>query len=56
MGHHQGLKTLKGLFQFCKNWTIKILTAYDFSDKNTLQPTEEVNFLMLLFEKLLGTT
>lgn len=52
-GHRQGAKTLKELLRCCKNWGIKILTAYAFSTENWRRPTQEVDFLMLLFEKLL---
>ncbi|MFN6516260.1 MAG: isoprenyl transferase [Nostoc sp. CreGUA01] len=52
-GHRQGAKTLKELLRCCKNWGIKALTAYAFSTENWQRPVEEVNFLMLLFERLL---
>ncbi|MBD2450778.1 isoprenyl transferase [Nostoc sp. FACHB-152] len=52
-GHRQGAKILKELLRCCKDWGIKALTAYAFSTENWRRPTEEVDFLMLLFEKLL---
>ncbi|WP_414621870.1 isoprenyl transferase [Calothrix sp. CCY 0018] len=52
-GHRQGAKTLKELLRCCKDWGINILTAYAFSTENWRRPTEEVDFLMLLFEKML---
>ncbi|MEH2246567.1 isoprenyl transferase [Nostoc sp.] len=52
-GHRQGAKTLKELLRCCKDWGIKALTAYAFSTENWQRPVEEVNFLMLLFERLL---
>ncbi len=52
-GHRQGAKTLKELLRCCKDWGIKMLTAYAFSTENWRRPTEEVDFLMLLFEKML---
>ncbi|MEO1431101.1 MAG: isoprenyl transferase [Cyanobacteria bacterium J06632_19] len=52
-GHRQGAKTLKELLRCCKDWGIEILTAYAFSTENWRRPTEEVDFLMLLFEKML---
>jgi undecaprenyl diphosphate synthase len=52
-GHRQGARTLKELLRCCKDWGIKALTAYAFSTENWRRPTEEVDFLMLLFEKLL---
>jgi undecaprenyl diphosphate synthase len=53
-GHRQGAKTLKELLRCCKDWGIQILTAYAFSTENWRRSTEEVNFLMHLFERLLG--
>lgn len=52
-GHRQGARTLKELLRCCKDWGIQILTAYAFSTENWRRPTEEVDFLMLLFEKML---
>ncbi|WGV26350.1 polyprenyl diphosphate synthase [Halotia branconii] len=52
-GHRQGARTLKELLRCCKDWGIKALTAYAFSTENWRRPTEEVDFLMLLFERLL---
>ncbi|MEH2359433.1 isoprenyl transferase [Nostoc sp.] len=52
-GHRQGARTLKELLRCCKDWGIKALTAYAFSTENWQRPVEEVNFLMLLFERLL---
>ncbi|PZD73880.1 Ditrans,polycis-undecaprenyl-diphosphate synthase ((2E,6E)-farnesyl-diphosphate specific) [Acaryochloris thomasi RCC1774] len=52
-GHRQGARTLKALLRCCKDWEIPTLTAYAFSTENWRRPTEEVDFLMLLFERLL---
>ncbi len=52
-GHRQGARTLKALLRCCKDWGIPTLTAYAFSTENWRRPTEEVDFLMLLFERLL---
>jgi undecaprenyl diphosphate synthase len=52
-GHRQGARTLKELLRCCKDWGIGALTAYAFSTENWRRPTEEVDFLMLLFERLL---
>ncbi|MBW4689119.1 MAG: di-trans,poly-cis-decaprenylcistransferase [Komarekiella atlantica HA4396-MV6] len=52
-GHRQGAKTLKELLRCCKDWGISALTAYAFSTENWRRPAEEVDFLMLLFERLL---
>lgn len=52
-GHRQGARTLKELLRCCKDWGIGVLTAYAFSTENWRRATEEVNFLMLLFERLL---
>ncbi|MEL6554348.1 MAG: isoprenyl transferase [Cyanobacteria bacterium J06621_11] len=52
-GHRQGAKTLKDLLRCCKDWGIGALTAYAFSTENWRRPTAEVDFLMVLFEKML---
>ncbi|MCF4970106.1 isoprenyl transferase [Nostoc sp. CMAA1605] len=52
-GHRQGARTLKEILRCCKDWGIKALTAYAFSTENWQRPIEEVDFLMLLFERLL---
>lgn len=52
-GHRQGARVLKELLRCCKDWGIKALTAYAFSTENWRRPTEEINFIMILFERLL---
>lgn len=52
-GHRQGARVLKELLRCCKDWGIKALTAYAFSTENWRRPTQEVDFLMMLFERLL---
>ena len=53
VGHRQGAKALKDLLRCCKDWGIGALTAYAFSTENWRRPTSEVDFLMVLFEKML---
>jgi undecaprenyl diphosphate synthase len=53
IGHRQGVEALKGLLRCCKDLGIKALTAYAFSTENWSRPTEEVDFLMVLFERIL---
>lgn len=52
-GHRQGAKTLKEMLRCCKDWGIQALTAYAFSTENWGRPSTEVEFLMVLFERLL---
>lgn len=52
-GHRQGAKVLKDLLRCCKDWGVSALTAYAFSTENWRRPTSEVDFLMVLFEKML---
>ncbi|MGI8932758.1 MAG: isoprenyl transferase [Phormidesmis sp.] len=52
-GHRQGAKVLKDLLRCCKDWGIGALTAYAFSTENWQRPAAEVDFLMVLFEKML---
>lgn len=53
IGHRQGVDALKDLLRCCKDWGIKALTAYAFSTENWGRPLEEVDFLMILFERIL---
>ncbi|MEM9213926.1 MAG: isoprenyl transferase [Cyanobacteria bacterium P01_F01_bin.150] len=53
VGHRQGAQTLKRLLRCCRDWGIDALTVYAFSTENWKRPTEEVKFLMTLFEQLL---
>ena len=52
-GHRQGARALKDLLRCCKDWGVGALTAYAFSTENWRRPTAEVDFLMVLFEKML---
>ncbi len=53
VGHRQGVDALKDLLRCCKDWGIESLTAYAFSTENWGRPVEEVDFLMILFERML---
>lgn len=53
MGHRKGVDALKELLRCCRDWGIPGLTAYAFSTENWGRPTEEVSFLMTLFERVL---
>ncbi|AFZ11172.1 Undecaprenyl pyrophosphate synthase [Crinalium epipsammum PCC 9333] len=53
MGHRRGVDALKDLLRCCSDWGIPALTAYAFSTENWGRPLEEVNFLMMLFERVL---
>lgn len=53
MGHQKGVDTLKDLLRCCDDWGISALTAYAFSTENWGRPTNEVEFLMTLFERVL---
>jgi undecaprenyl diphosphate synthase len=53
MGHRKGVDVLKDLLLCCRDWGIPALTAYAFSTENWGRPLEEVDFLMLLFERVL---
>jgi len=53
MGHRKGVDTLKALLRCCQDWGIPGLTAYAFSTENWGRPSEEVAFLMTLFERVL---
>jgi undecaprenyl diphosphate synthase len=53
MGHKAGVDTLKNLLRCCQDWGIQALTAYAFSTENWSRPQEEVDFLMMLFQRVL---
>ncbi len=53
MGHQKGVDTLKNLLYCCRDWGVSALTAYAFSTENWGRPSEEVAFLMTLFERVL---
>ncbi|WP_017328163.1 isoprenyl transferase [Synechococcus sp. PCC 7336] len=53
MGHRKGVDALKALLRCFKDWGIPALTAYAFSTENWGRPLEEVDFLMVLFERVL---
>jgi len=53
MGHQRGVDVLKNLVRQCGEWGIDALTVYAFSTENWARPQDEVNFLMLLFERAL---
>jgi undecaprenyl diphosphate synthase len=54
MGHRRGVDALKALLRCCNDWGIQALTAYAFSTENWARPLQEVDFLMTLFERMLG--
>ena len=53
MGHRKGVDTLRELLRCCKDWGIPALTVYAFSTENWGRPLDEVDFLMVLFERML---
>lgn len=53
MGHRKGVDVLKDLLRCCRDWGVSALTAYAFSTENWGRPTDEVEFLMTLFERVL---
>ncbi len=53
MGHKAGVESLKNTLHLSSNWGIGALTVYAFSTENWSRPSEEVNFLMTLFESVL---
>jgi len=53
MGHTAGVESLKNTLHLCSDWGIGSLTVYAFSTENWSRPSEEVNFLMTLFESVL---
>jgi len=52
-GHNQGVSVLKEIIKVSKNLGCKVLTVYAFSTENWARPSNEVDFLLNLFEKVL---
>ncbi len=52
-GHNKGVSVLKEIIKVSKNLGCKVLTVYAFSTENWSRPSEEVDFLLNLFEKVL---
>jgi len=50
-GHVKGKDKLEELMEWCLELGIKILTVYAFSTENVTRPTDEVRYLMDLFEE-----
>ncbi|NJK27487.1 MAG: isoprenyl transferase [Coleofasciculaceae cyanobacterium SM2_3_26] len=53
VGHQKGVNALRELVRCCGDWGIAALTVYSFSTENWGRSMEEVEFLMVLFEKVL---
>ena len=52
-GHKVGASNFRTITRYCSNIGIKYLTVYAFSTENWKRSTEEVSFLMNLFEEYL---
>lgn len=50
-GHVAGLQNIKNICELLPEFNIKYLTLFAFSTENFLRPVEEINFLMILFDK-----
>jgi undecaprenyl diphosphate synthase len=49
-GHQKGLENIENICRFCIDDNIKYLTLFSLSKENYFRPTEEVLFLMKMFE------
>ena len=49
-GHRKGLESVRAVITQCQKLNIPFLTLFAFSTENWLRPTQEVNFLMTLFQ------
>ncbi len=49
-GHKRGLESVKTVITQCQKLNIPFLTLFAFSTENWLRPTQEVDFLMSLFQ------
>jgi len=50
-GHKKGLESVRMVITQCQKLNISFLTLFAFSTENWLRPTQEVNFLMSLFQE-----
>ncbi|QJC32893.1 polyprenyl diphosphate synthase [Enterobacteriaceae endosymbiont of Donacia semicuprea] len=53
LGHKEGVKTVKKIIGFSLKYKIKALTLYAFSSENWKRSSNEVKFLMNLFQEIL---
>jgi len=49
-GHRKGLESVKTIITQCQKLNIPFLTLFAFSTENWLRPSQEVKFLMSLFQ------
>jgi tritrans,polycis-undecaprenyl-diphosphate synthase [geranylgeranyl-diphosphate specific] len=50
-GHHKGKENVINFMRWAREYNIREITFYSFSMQNFNRPTEEVKYLMKLFEK-----
>ncbi len=55
-GHRMGADKLEEVLYWCKEIGIRVLTVYAFSTENYSRSTEEINYLMEIFEEFLIKT
>jgi len=53
-GHRAGVDALEELIDCCVHWQIPLLTVFAFSCENWKRPSEEVDFLFLLFSEMVS--
>lgn len=53
MGHKKGAEVLESTIKYCNEKGIKYLTVYAFSTENWKRTEDEVNAIMVIFEKYL---
>ncbi|XP_054791767.1 cis-prenyltransferase 4, chloroplastic-like [Prosopis cineraria] len=54
-GHEAGVQSLRRIIVLCCGWGIKVLTVFAFSHDNWVRPKVEVDFLLMLFERTIGS-
>ena len=52
-GHREGAKNFRAIVRHCKDIGLKCISFYAFSTENWRRPKEEVDALMVLFDKYL---
>ncbi|XP_073006433.1 cis-prenyltransferase 4, chloroplastic-like [Typha latifolia] len=53
MGHEAGYRSLKEVVKLSLQWGIRVLTVFAFSSENWFRSKEEIDFLMMLFDRVL---
>ncbi|WP_375597445.1 isoprenyl transferase [Devosia sp. Naph2] len=54
-GHVEGVKSLRGLVEYCITYGVSYLTVFSFSSENWSRPSEEVSFIFNLLRRFVAS-